>query len=155
MNGADEPKTLTPPSALARREAGAPRAALPARAASPRPAATPPPRIPDREQLERETEVQVFIGSGPGGQHRNKTESAVRLIHKPTGIVATATERRSQHQNKEVAFERLLAKLVIRFTPRLPRKKTKVTKGMKRRRLADKRVQSARKADRKKPGRDD
>ena len=48
-----------------------------------------------------------FRVSGPGGQHRNKTDSAVRLTHEPTGVVGFASERRSQHQNRAVALSRL------------------------------------------------
>jgi hypothetical protein len=51
--------------------------------------------------------VETYRASGPGGQHRNKTESAVRLTHRPTGVVATATERRSQHENRRRALGRL------------------------------------------------
>lgn len=51
--------------------------------------------------------VDTFRASGPGGQHRNKTDSAVRLTHLPSGVVVTATESRSQHQNRSVAFTRL------------------------------------------------
>jgi hypothetical protein len=50
-------------------------------------------------------------GSGAGGQHRNKTDSGVRLLHRPTGIIVTATEERSQHQNRAVAWARLEAVL--------------------------------------------
>lgn len=48
-------------------------------------------------------------GTGAGGQHRNKTDSGIRLTHHPTGIVVTATEHRSQHVNRTTAWERLRA----------------------------------------------
>lgn len=122
----------------------------------PSPPANPPRRVPARAQLELETDIEVYVGSGPGGQHRNKTESAVRLTHRPTGVVVTATERRSQHQNRAVAFERLIEKLEDLFRPRAPRVPTKVSKAAKRRRVADKRVQGERKQQRKRvDGKDD
>lgn len=52
-----------------------------------------------------------YRSSGAGGQHRNKTDSAVRLKHLPTGIIVTASEERSQYQNRTVAWKRLEEKL--------------------------------------------
>jgi protein subunit release factor A len=59
----------------------------------------------------RDVRTDYFRSSGAGGQHRNKTDSAVRLTHLPTGIQVTATEERSQHQNRAVAWKRLEEKL--------------------------------------------
>src|SRR5215467_8666405 len=65
----------------------------------------------DREALERDCDIDFFIASGPGGQNRNKVETGVRLVHRSSGIVVTATERRSQYANREAAFERMAARL--------------------------------------------
>ena len=67
----------------------------------------------DDEKLWQQCKLERFRASGPGGQHRNKVESGVRLIHEPTGVVATATERRSQHENRKVAMTRLRQKIAL------------------------------------------
>ncbi|HPR01917.1 MAG TPA: peptide chain release factor-like protein, partial [Saprospiraceae bacterium] len=55
--------------------------------------------------------VDTFRSSGAGGQHVNKTESGVRFTHLPTGIVSESTDGRSQIQNREIALQRLYAKI--------------------------------------------
>jgi len=60
---------------------------------------------------ERDISFQTLRSSVPGGQHVNKTESAVRAIHEPSGIQVTASDSRSQLQNKKLAIERLKTKL--------------------------------------------
>ena len=63
------------------------------------------------EDLLRECEVETFRSSGPGGQHVNKTESAVRLRHLPSGVVVTSQQERSQHRNKTLCLQKLRAKV--------------------------------------------
>lgn len=61
----------------------------------------------------KDFKIDTFAAGGPGGQHQNKTQSAVRITHIETGLSATARESKSQHQNLKAAFRRL-AQLLIR-----------------------------------------
>ena len=55
----------------------------------------------------KDFKIQTYRGSGAGGQHRNKTDSAVRIIHRESGAIAECCEQRYQHQNKKIAFKKL------------------------------------------------
>lgn len=75
-----------------------------------------PEQIEKIERTQKDLEWQTIRGSGPGGQHRNKTETAVRVVHKPTGLSAIAQEERSQSLNRKLALARLLQRLQERQT---------------------------------------
>jgi hypothetical protein len=68
--------------------------------------------LPD-DRLLAQCEVDTYRASGPGGQKRNKTSSAVRLRHAPTGLIVIAEESRSQHENKAKALRRLRRALYL------------------------------------------
>ena len=108
----------------------------------------------DPRILAEEIEVHTYRASGPGGQKRNKTESAVRIRHVPSGVTAVATESRSQTRNREVAMERLIAKLRARNHRPKRRIPTRRTRASRDRRLADKRRQSLKKTLRERVGED-
>ena len=107
------------------------------------------------EDLLRECEVDTFRSSGPGGQHVNKTESAVRLTHLPSGVVATSQRERSQHRNKALCLERLrekIEKMNYRPAKRVP---TRLPRSAKNRTLEEKARRSRIKRLRSKPSPDE
>lgn len=93
---------------------------------------------------ETDIRVEFYRASGPGGQHRNTTDSAVRIRHLPTGIVVHAAENRSQLRNREVAMERLRLALEKRNRVEKKRLATRVPKGQKLQRVAEKRMAALR-----------
>lgn len=120
-----------------------------------RPPLAPPPYATDRDVLEREVVVEVFRASGPGGQHVNRTESALRLYHPPSGVVVVAQDSPSQHRNRDIAFERLIERLVrLNHVPR-KRVPTKPTRASRERRIGEKKLRGVTKRGRGKVGRDE
>jgi len=112
---------------------------------APREPLLPPPYTLDRELLEREVEVDVFRASGPGGQHVNKTNSALRLTHPPSGVVVIAQDSPSQHRNRDIAFERLIVRLAkLNHVPK-KRVPTKPSRSAKKRRIETKKQVGAKK----------
>jgi protein subunit release factor B len=86
----------------------------------------------------QDVQVEFVKAGGPGGQHRNKSETGVRLVHVPTGITVTATERRERTRNLALAWERLERILERRARKPKPRRKTKPTRASQRERLETK-----------------
>ena len=106
----------------------------------------------DLRSLRRETRVYFYRGRGPGGQRRDKKETAVRLRHLPSGVTVTATKLRYQARNKELAFERLQKRLIKLNKGKKPRLPTKMPRALKEKILEEKKLLSKKKRLRKKVG---
>ncbi len=105
----------------------------------------------DDRALLAQCEQEFFTAGGPGGQHRNKTASGVRLTHPATELSVTATERRSQALNRRIALERLRSGLRVLARPPKMRRKTAPSEASRRRRRENKARLAAKKA-RRRPG---
>lgn len=109
----------------------------------------------DPDSLLKDVRVDVFRASGPGGQHVNKTNSAIRITHIPTGISAIAQDSPSQFRNREIALQRLLEKLTRHFHVAKKRIATRPGIRAKLKRLEQKKARGSIKAARSKPPSDD
>lgn len=111
--------------------------------------------IPETDEaLLAECRVETFRAGGPGGQHQNRTESGVRLVHLPTGVRVIAREQRSQYRNRLKALDRLRRRLTELNKVKKPRRARRVSKAQKEKRLEDKRRRSDAKRLRRPPGLD-
>jgi protein subunit release factor B len=98
------------------------------------------------EALLAQCEIQAHRASGPGGQHRNKAETAVRLVHLPSGVTAEGKDERSRTQNLRIALQRLREKLARRAYRPPPRHATRPSRASKERRLEAKKRAGRKKA---------
>jgi len=103
----------------------------------------------DLEALKGQVIIETYRSSGPGGQRKNKTETAVRLKHLPSGITVTATEYRFQTQNRRLAFERLRDRLMRLNRPKKRRIPTPVPRKAIEKKREEKTLLSVKKQRRK------
>ena len=108
----------------------------------------------DLEILKKQVVIETYRSRGPGGQRKNKVETAVRLKHLPSGITVVATEHRSQAENRKVALERLRERLIKLNKPKKHRIPTSVSLKAIERRIEEKKIQSKKKYLRQKPLKD-
>src|SRR3982750_1992287 len=110
--------------------------------------------LPDsNEELLRECQVDTFRSSGPGGQHVNKTESAVRLRHLASGVVVSSQQERSQHRNKAICLQKLRKKIERLNSRPAKRVPTRISRSARNRTLEEKSRRSQIKRLRTKPSR--
>ena len=109
-----------------------------------------PPTRSDADLL-RQCRVDTFQSGGPGGQHRNKVESAIRLTHLPTGVTVVSRSHRSQYRNRQEALRRLRAKLERRTKREKRRIPTSIPRAEREKRLEGKKRRAKVKLMRKKP----
>jgi len=105
----------------------------------------------DLELLKKQVVVETYRSRGPGGQRKNKVETAVRLKHLPSGITVVATEHRSQAENRKLAFERLRNRLLKLNRPQKRRIPTSAPLIAIEKRMEEKKIRSHKKRLRQRP----
>ena len=103
----------------------------------------------DSESIKKQVLIETYRSRGPGGQRKNKVETAVRLTHIPSKITVVATEHRSQAENRKLAFERLRERLIKLNQPRKRRIPTLISVKAIEKRIEEKKVRSKKKRLRK------
>jgi len=96
--------------------------------------------------LRQETDATFYRSSGPGGEKKDKTQTAVRLSHRPSGLKVIATEHRSQSKNRQLGFQRLQRKLLELNRESKKRIPTKVSNAVQEKRLKTKQHRSKKKS---------
>jgi peptide chain release factor 2 len=109
----------------------------------------------DDRALLAECEVQTFRSPGPGGQHVNTTDSAVRLKHLPSGVTVSCHRFRSQHRNKRVCLARLRELVAERNKRPKARRPTRKPRGVRERERRSRARQSLKKRLRRRPSPED
>lgn len=104
----------------------------------------------DLKILRQQVVVETYRSSGPGGQRKNKVETAVRLKHLPSGITVISTEHRSQAENRKLALERLRERLIKLNRPKKRRIPTSVSLKAIEKRIEGKKILSKKKRLRQK-----
>ena len=110
------------------------------------------PVLPDDIEVDlnpADVRVDVYRSSGPGGQCVNTTDSAVRMVHRPSGIAVTSRESRSQFRNRQLCLQKLRRLFEAKARPPKVRRATKPSRRAKEARLADKRRRAETKARRR------
>jgi ribosome-associated protein len=102
------------------------------------------------EILKKQVVIETYRSRGPGGQRKNKVETAVRIRHLPSGITVVATEHRSQSDNRRLALERLRERLVKLNQPRRRRIPTLLPRTAVEKRIEGKKIHSKKKSLRQK-----
>ena len=104
----------------------------------------------DPETVKKQVLIETYRSSGPGGQRKNKVETAVRLTHLPSGITVVATEHRSQAENRKLALERLRERLIKLNRPKKRRIPTSISLKAIEKRIEEKKIRSKKKRLRQK-----